>query len=83
MSRVEPRLLNKVQAASYCGMHSTTFAANCTVRPVRVYPGERGLRWDRFDLDRWIDSLRSGERHMTASDWLERLGNAEGAREGH
>lgn len=79
---IEPRLLKREQAAAYCGMAAATFGANCGVVPKRVFEGERGLRWDRFDLDRWIDSLSAGTRAGSAYDML-RLLDGEGPREGH
>jgi len=51
------RLLTGSEAAEYCGIGIGSFAANCPVRPKRVRPGQRGLRWDVRDLDKWIDNL--------------------------
>jgi len=39
------RLLTVTEAATYCGMGAGSFAAHCPVRPKRVRPGLRGLRW--------------------------------------
>jgi hypothetical protein len=50
-----PRLLNKSQAAAYCGMCVSVFDATCPVACVEPKPGLR--RWDRLSLDVWIDSL--------------------------
>lgn len=83
VATLEPRLLRKEQAAAYCGLSATVFEGKCSVAPKRLYDGAGGLRWDRFDLDRWIDSLGSGARPTTAEEWLERLGSGEGARERH
>jgi hypothetical protein len=69
------RLLNVSEAATYCGMGVGSFPVHCPVRPKRVRPGLRGLRWDVCDLDKWIDSLSpDGEGSPASSDeWLERM----------
>jgi hypothetical protein len=73
--QVFPRLLTKVQAASYCGMGIESFALNCSVKAIRVRSGARGLRWDIQDLDKWIDRLK--ENSSTDSeenvDWLAKI----------
>lgn len=48
----DPRLLNRDQAASYCGVSATTFEAHVAVQPVRI--GSRVL-WDKVALDAWLD----------------------------
>ena len=50
-----PRLLNKQQAAAYCGICSSVFDAVSSVPPIELKSGLK--RWDRHALDRWIDSL--------------------------
>jgi hypothetical protein len=73
IKKLLPRMLSKIQAAHYCGMGVESFAANCPVNPIRIRPGDRGLRWDVHDLDKWIDSLK---KHSTTEnvDWLKRVG---------
>jgi hypothetical protein len=72
--QVFPRLFNTAQAANYCGMGIERFAGNCSVKPVRVMPGDRGLRWDIQDLDKWIDRLKENSSTDSENvDWLARL----------
>jgi hypothetical protein len=74
--RAFPRMLSKVQAASYCGMGVESFAVNCPVKPIRMRPGDRGLRWDIRELDEWIDSLKqdsTGSENSENVDWLARF----------
>jgi len=57
-----------------------SFKANCPVAPVRVGPGERGLRYDLYDLDVWIDSLKQSSMSAESiENWLDRVGNGESA----
>lgn len=58
--RVQPyRLLTKAEAAHYCRRTVKKFEAQCPVAPVRMADGD--LLWDVQDLDRWIESLKSGK----------------------
>lgn len=52
---VEPRLLTKEEAASYCGVSAPVFSDRCPVAPVAL--GEGKTRYVLSDLDDWIDSL--------------------------
>jgi hypothetical protein len=66
---VTPRLLNRKQAASYCGVSTPTFSATCPVAPVTL--GD-GIRLERFDirlLDKWIDTL-GGNHTSLRKNWL-------------
>jgi hypothetical protein len=59
--RVQPfRLLTKTEAASYCRRSVKKFETQCPVQPIEMADGDR--LWDVQDLDRWIDSLKNGER---------------------
>lgn len=51
------RLLAHSQAAAYCSMPRTTFDRICNVRPI-IFPGETVKRFDRRDLDAWIEGLK-------------------------
>lgn len=51
----EPRLLTQQQAAAYCGLCVSNFRKACRVKPVQMLG--RIPRYDRRDLDRWLDSL--------------------------
>lgn len=77
LRRIEPRLLTKPQAAAYAGLGAPLFAKVCPVVPCRVAPGIQGLRYDRFDLDNWLDSLPKGGDNARPKDWLRLVGNDE------
>jgi hypothetical protein len=73
---ISPRLVLQKEAALYCRMGVGTFMANCPVRPIRVAPGNRGLRYDLYDLDLWIEALKgNSESPEQKVDWLNRVGN--------
>ncbi len=63
---IEPRLLPKSQAAAYCGMSIPTFDRICPVNPVDLEL--RGFRYDRRELDRWIDGLHGAA--SSATNWV-------------
>jgi predicted DNA-binding transcriptional regulator AlpA len=71
------RLLTIDEAAEYCGIGRESFLYNCPVRPKRIRPGQRGLRYDIRELDAWIDTLSAGDDDGTTAadttDWLVRL----------
>ena len=70
--RVQPyRLLTKGEAALYCRISIKKFVAQCPVRPIQVAAGD--FRWDVHDLDKWIDSLKSGKLDESADLIIERL----------
>jgi hypothetical protein len=64
-----PRLLNRQQAASYCGTSTPTFAAVCPIHPVALGKGKRLERYDIRQLDKWIDALGSKDT-SSRKDWL-------------
>ncbi len=77
-----PRLLNLTQAAAYCGVCASVFKQACPVPP--VYLCDRIPRYDRFALDRWIDSLDNS--HPIEESNLTRMWDNAGdsrARAGH
>ncbi len=58
--RIQPyRLLTKMEAANYCRRSTKKFEAQCPVPPLRMADGD--LLWDVHDLDRWIESIKSGK----------------------
>ena len=58
--RVQPyRLLTRTEAAHYCRRSIKKFEAQCPVQPLKMTDGD--LLWDVHDLDRWIESLKSGK----------------------
>lgn len=74
LDRPARRLLTAVEAAAYCGAPSIVkWRASCSVRPISLYAGRDGYRYDVADLDQWIERMK-GSR-PSAEDWLSRLGN--------
>lgn len=69
-----PRLLNKAQAATYCGMSIGSFSENCRVMPIRVQPGLRGLRYDIEDLNDWIERQKASPDVINPVELIEELG---------
>jgi predicted DNA-binding transcriptional regulator AlpA len=72
------RLLTIDEAAEYCGMGRESFLLKSTVKPKRIRPGQRGLRYDIREMDVWIDTLGADDDRGTtdatdATDWLVRL----------
>jgi len=78
----EPRLLTQGQAAAYCGVCAEVFKKACPVKPLNLL--DRVPRYDRHELDRWIDSLNN-IRPIDEEDDLAGMWNAgqHGARTGH
>ena len=75
LSRPTRRLLTPMEAAAYCGAPSLAkWTAACHVRPLAIYSGRGGIRYDVADLDKWIDSLK--DPRPTAEEWLAKLGSA-------
>lgn len=52
------RLLTPAEAASYCRLSRPVFDRLCGVRPISF--GERLTRYDRLDLDAWIERQKHG-----------------------
>jgi hypothetical protein len=73
--QVEPRILKKADAARYCGVDPNNFARLCPVPPVDL--GDKIRRWDRKQLDAWLDGLSKTPETMSGDDWLEQLTNAD------
>lgn len=65
-----PRMLLKKDAAAYLGVSAQMFDRDVKVRPVSY--GESGSikRYDREDLDAWVDRQKGGPRVKTADEWL-------------
>jgi hypothetical protein len=62
-----PRLLDKGQAAAYCGVCPAVFDTSVKVQPIEIKPGLK--RWDRLALDRWIDALDSTLSSNLGAAW--------------
>ncbi len=71
MTVLSQRMLKLKETAAYCGLPMSRFRALCSVQPM-VFT-ERLQRWDRHDLDSWIDSFKSGTFNDTDAI-LARLG---------
>jgi hypothetical protein len=75
-----PRLLNRDDAATYCGMSGPTFASECPVIPIKI---RTRVLYDRLQIDRWIDSLAVNRpQSVSREDLLGRLDHAH-APKGH
>jgi len=66
-----PRLLTKAESADYCARSTKRFEVECPVSPIKFLNGD--LRWDRRDLDQWIDSMKSGSISHENEEILARL----------
>lgn len=67
----EPRMLTQAQAAEYCGVGIKAFKSVCPISPTQLRDGL--LRYDRYRLDQWLDSLEPDNAGAVAIDWVERL----------
>jgi hypothetical protein len=67
----EPRMLTQAQAAEYCGVGIKAFKSVCPISPTPLRDGL--LRYDRYRLDRWLDSLEPEGAGPVAIDWVEKL----------
>ena len=72
LSGVEKRMLSAPEAASYCGMAAKHFKALCPVNPIELRLGD--IRWDKRDLDAWIDSCKQGAEEPSREAILGKLG---------
>ena len=70
----EPRMLTQAQAAEYCGVGIKAFKSVCPISPTQLRDGL--LRYDRYRLDQWLDSLQPDSAGVVAIDWVERLKTA-------
>jgi hypothetical protein len=52
----EQRLISPADAAFYVGLDARRFKLECQVQPVQMPNG--AFRFDKRDLDRWIDTLK-------------------------
>jgi len=66
--QIEPRLLSREQAATYCGVSAPTFISECPVTPIKI---RTRVLYDRRSLDRWLDSLSADEaKSLSREKWL-------------
>ena len=73
---MQPRFIRRKDAPTYLGMCSDIFEAS--VRPclTEIPIGERGIAFDRLDLDAWADEHKASngrpKKHKELSPWDER-----------
>lgn len=75
---IEPRLLDRSQAAAYWGISLAVFTARCPVQPLAMGQGKRLERYDIRDLDEWIDRLGARGATSETLDWLEKMDGPDG-----
>jgi hypothetical protein len=71
LSVISKRMMNQREAADYSGLAAKRFKAHSPVQPIEVAPGE--LRWDKIDLDRWLDCLKGRAMVESRDELLSRL----------
>lgn len=54
----DKRMLNRNEAADYAGMPVSFFNETCPIRST-LLAGKR-KRWDKRDIDQWIDDQKEG-----------------------
>lgn len=54
------RMMTSEQAAYYLGYKSTACLKNVPVKPISLFGDGSALRWDRRQLDAWLDRLAVG-----------------------
>lgn len=68
---IEKRMLSATEAADYCGMATKHFRASCPVSPVHLV--DKHERYDKRDLDQWIDNVKTGTADTSQDAILRRL----------
>jgi hypothetical protein len=68
---IDKRMLDATEAADYCGMAAKHFKALCPVRPVAL--ANRHERFDKRDLDQWIDNVKTGSADTSQAAIVGRL----------
>lgn len=72
ISVTEKRMLSDPEAAIYCGLAVKLFKAVCPVQPVCL--GSKQLRYDKRDLDKWLDAQKDQDQDHSRAAILGRLG---------
>lgn len=67
---VARRMLLKKEAADYLRISVELFDRHVKITPVTYGDNGSIKRYDRLDLDAWIDRRKGGPRIKTADDWL-------------
>jgi hypothetical protein len=65
---MDPRLLDRAEAAAYCGVSINHFLAHVPVAPRLI--GKKRL-WDRAAIDKWLDAPATQADARPASEWLQ------------
>ncbi len=71
ISVTEKRMMNEAEASSYCGLPAKYFKVTCPVQLVNL--GGKALRYDKRDLDQWIDAEKAGSADSSRDAILGRL----------
>jgi hypothetical protein len=71
ISVIEKRMMNATEAAHYCGLAVKHFKALCPVQPVLIPPKYK--QYDRTDLDKWLDDLKTDAELVSKNAILDRL----------
>jgi predicted DNA-binding transcriptional regulator AlpA len=71
ISVTEKRMMNEAEASSYCGLPAKYFKTTCPVIPINL--GGKALRYDKRDLDQWIDAEKTGGTEQTRDSILGKL----------
>lgn len=67
---IQPRLLSRDEAATYCGVSVPTFVAECPVIPLKI---RNRVLYDRKAIDLWLDSKLPAQPTLGETDWAGRL----------
>lgn len=70
-SVIEKRMMNEAEASSYCGLPVKHFKMCCSVQPINL--GGKALRYDKRDLDQWIEGEKVGVADTSRASILDRL----------
>ena len=71
ISVIQPRMLKLADAAESTGLPQKHFKSVCSVNPIEMRPNM--IRYDRLDLDRWIDQQKEGAEATSQADILGKL----------
>jgi hypothetical protein len=69
---IPKRMLTKTEAASHCGRSVKRFEIECPAPPIRFPNGDE--RYDVHDLDKWLDSLKTGHEDLDVESIIRKLG---------
>lgn len=71
ISVVDKRMMTPAEAAHYCGLAVKHFKDLCPVRPLALI--KNSLLYDKTDLDKWIDAIKSDTEAYTHNSILAKL----------